>query len=124
MPASADQGAAMGIQTIDELLEGGFPLGAITEIVGLESSGRISFALSFLAQMTQAEKVCAWIDVSDTLDPESTAAAGVNLSRLLWVRCGVQTIAFYASGACRVAALRDARPRPVYNGGTLATSGR
>ena len=33
----------------------------------------------------------AWIDVSDALDPESAAAAGVELSHLLWVRCGVST---------------------------------
>ena len=39
--------------------------------------------------MTQANKVCAWIDVSDGLDPESAAANGVELSRLLWVRCGI-----------------------------------
>ena len=84
--------ASTGIQTVDQLLEGGLPLGAITEIVGPECSGRTSFALSVLAQMTQAEKVCAWIDVSDTLDPESAAAVGVDLSRLLWVRCGVQTM--------------------------------
>jgi len=58
--------APTGIQTIDELLEGGLPLGAITEVVGPECSGRTSLALSFLAQMTQAEKVCAWIDVSET----------------------------------------------------------
>jgi recombination protein RecA len=83
--------AATGIRTVDELLEGGLPLGAITEIVGPECSGRTCLALSFLAQMTQAEKVCAWIDVSDTLDPESAASVGVDLSRLLWVRCGVQT---------------------------------
>jgi hypothetical protein len=42
--------------------------------------------------MTQSEKVCAWIDVSDALDPESAAAAGVDLSRLLWVRCGAQAM--------------------------------
>jgi recombination protein RecA len=84
--------ATTGIQGIDELLEGGLPLGAITEIVGPECSGRTSFALSFLAQMTQSEKVCAWIDVSDALDPESAAAVGVDLSRFLWVRCGVQTL--------------------------------
>jgi RecA/RadA recombinase len=64
---------ATGILTVDDLLEGGLPLGAITEIVGPECSGRTSLALSFLAQITQAEKVCAWIDVSDTLDPESAA---------------------------------------------------
>jgi recombination protein RecA len=82
--------AATGIQTVDNLLEGGLPLGTITEIVGPECSGRTSLALSFLAQMTRAEKVCAWIDVSDALDPESAASVGVDLSRLLWVRCGVQ----------------------------------
>lgn len=82
--------AATGIQSVDELLAGGLPLGAITEVVGAECSGRTSFALSFLAGITQAEKVCAWIDVSDSLDPESVAAANVDMSRLLWVRCGVQ----------------------------------
>jgi len=74
------------------LLEGGLPLGAISEIVGPPCSGHTSFALSFLAGMTQATKVCAWIDVSDALDPESAAAAGVELSRLLWVRCGVTAV--------------------------------
>jgi recombination protein RecA len=81
--------AATGICVVDELLEGGLPLGAITEIVGSECSGRTSFALSFIAQMTQAAKVCAWIDVSNALSPESAAAIGMDLSRLLWVRCGV-----------------------------------
>jgi hypothetical protein len=72
-------------------LEGGLPLGAITEVVGPECCGRTSLALSFLAGITQSQKVCAWIDVSDALDPESAATVGVDLSRLLWVRCGVQT---------------------------------
>ena len=82
--------AASGIQAVDELLDGGLPLGAIAEIMGPECSGRTSLALSFIAGMTQTEKVCAWIDVSDGLDPESAVEAGVNLSRLLWVRCGAQ----------------------------------
>jgi recombination protein RecA len=78
-----------GIAALDILIGGGLPVGAITEMVGPECSGRSSTALSFLAGMTQAGSVVAWIDVSDTLDPESAAAAGVDLSRLLWVRCGV-----------------------------------
>jgi hypothetical protein len=73
---------------VDEVLEGGLPVGAITEMVGPECSGRTSLALSFLACVTRAANVCAWIDVSDVFDPESAAAAGVDLSRLLWVRCG------------------------------------
>ena len=81
--------ATTGVAEIDALLEGGLPLGAITEMVGPESSGRTSVALSFIAQMTLAGKVCAWVDVSNVLHPESAAASGVDLSRLLWVRCGV-----------------------------------
>jgi hypothetical protein len=82
--------ASSGISAVDELLQGGLPLGAITEIVGPECSGRASFALSFLSWMTQAGKVCAWVDVSNAWHPESAAAAGIDLSRLLWVRCGAQ----------------------------------
>jgi hypothetical protein len=89
LPRTPRSIVATDIQCVDELLDGGLPLGAITEVVGPECSGRTSFALSVLAGITQASKVCAWIDVSDGLDPESAAAAGVELSRLLWVRCGV-----------------------------------
>lgn len=81
--------ASVGIVEVDALLDGGLPLGAITEMVGPECSGRTSFALSFLSRMTQVGKVCAWVDVSDAFHPESAAAESVDLSRLLWIRCGV-----------------------------------
>ena len=77
-----------GILEIDALLHGGLPVGAISEIVGPDCSGRTSLALTFAANLTQSGKVCAWVDVSDTLHAESAAAIGVDLSRLLWVRCG------------------------------------
>ena len=80
--------APTGIQEIDLLLHGGLPVGAITEIAGPECSGRTSLALTFVAGLTQAGKVCAWVDVSDALHPESAAAIGVDLARLLWIRCG------------------------------------
>ena len=73
---------------LDALLDGGLPIGAISELVGPECSGRTSVALSFVAQRTRAGHVCAWVDVCDALDPECAAAAGVDLKRLLWVRCG------------------------------------
>ena len=84
--------APVGIRAVDELLKGGLPLGAITEVVGSECSGRTALTLSFLAQITQSAKVCAWIDVSNALHPESVAAAGIDLKRLLWVRCGAPAI--------------------------------
>jgi len=79
--------APTGIDEVDKLLDGGLPLGAISEITGPESSGRTNLALSFVAQRTMAEQVCAWVDAGDAFDPESAAACGVGLQRLLWVRC-------------------------------------
>ena len=43
--------------------------------------------LSALAGATQRQEVCALVDASDSFDPASAATAGVNLERLLWVRC-------------------------------------
>jgi hypothetical protein len=85
--------APTGVREVDELLEGGLPVGAITEIIGPESSGRTGVALSFVNQLTHAGKVCAWVDVSDALCPESAAAAGIDLAHLLWVRCGASKAA-------------------------------
>jgi recombination protein RecA len=93
---------SVGIEAVDAWMAGGLPLGAVTEIVGPECSGRTSFALSFLARLTRAGKVCAWVDVMDTLHPESAAAAGVDLSRLLWIRCGAAPEAAGRPSAGRV----------------------
>lgn len=79
--------AATGMGEVDRLLEGGFPVGAISEITGPACSGRTSLALTFVAARIAEERVCAWVDVNDALDPESAAANGVDLQRLLWVRC-------------------------------------
>jgi len=80
--------APVGILALDAALGGGLPLGAISELAGPECSGRTTLALAFVAGLTREGRVCAWVDVSDTLDPESAAASGVDLARLLWVRCG------------------------------------
>lgn len=84
--------APSGIEPLDQLIEGGLPLGALTEFVGEECSGRTSVTLSFLARVTAAGKVAAYVDASNTLNPSSAAAAGVDLTRLLWIRCGVHEI--------------------------------
>ena len=78
------------ISELDTLIQGGFPVGAVTELVGGECSGRTSVALSFLSRITTAGKVCAWIDASNSFNPASASSIGVDLKRLLWVRCGVK----------------------------------
>jgi len=86
-PRAVLETAATGIPAIDELLSGGLPVGAISEITGPECSGRTSLVLAFLARRTHDGHVCAWIDTGDAFDPESAAANGIHLRQLLWVRC-------------------------------------
>ena len=76
-----------GIPQLD-LLTGGLARGCLTEICGTASSGRTSVLLFALARATQRGEVCALVDASDAFDPASAAAAGMEMSRLLWVRCG------------------------------------
>lgn len=86
-PRTIREVASTGIDEADQLLDGGLPIGAISEITGPPSSGRTSLAFAFLAQRTAEDRVCAWVDASDVFDPQSAAASGVNLRQLLWVRC-------------------------------------
>jgi len=44
--------------------------------------------LSALAEVTRQGESCAYVDVSDALNPLSASALGVDLRRLLWVRTG------------------------------------
>jgi hypothetical protein len=76
-----------GIPAINTLT-GGLPRGCLTEICGPASSGRTTLLLAALAAATRRGEFCAVVDASDALDPHSANAAGVDLDRLLWVRCG------------------------------------
>ena len=82
--------APSGIPELDALT-GGLPRGCLTEICGPASSGRTSVLLAALAAATRRGEYCAVIDAADSLDPQSVVAAGVDLDRLLWVRCGEDT---------------------------------
>lgn len=83
----APEMVSSGISALDTLT-GGLPRGCLTEICGPASSGRTTVLLAALAAATRRGEFCAVVDASDALDPQSAAAAGVELDRLLWVRCG------------------------------------
>ena len=73
-----------------DLREVNVPRGALSEICGPASSGRTSALFALLAVLTQRQEVCALIDGSDSFHPASAEAAGVDLKRILWVRCKQQ----------------------------------
>jgi hypothetical protein len=74
------------IEGLDRLLGGGLPRGALVEMSGRASSGRFSVALSALAATTQTGEAAALVDPGDHFDPQGAAAAGAELSRVLWLR--------------------------------------
>ena len=86
-PRSAPELIATGIREIDEAIGGGIPRGGLTEICGPASSGRTSVLLSLLARTTARKEAVAVVDASDAFHPESAEIAGVELRRVLWVRC-------------------------------------
>jgi recombination protein RecA len=71
---------------IDDALRGGLPKGQLSEIAGPASSGRTTLLLSTFAAATRRGEIVALVDPFDRLDVASAVAAGVDLSRLLWVR--------------------------------------
>src|ERR1700693_174483 len=76
-----------GLAPLDALIDG-FPRGAISEILGPESSGRTTLIHSLLSAATSKLEICAYFDTDDAFDPVPAAAAGVALSQLVWIRCG------------------------------------
>lgn len=64
-----------------------FPRGRISEIVGARSSGRTRILHALLAASTGHGEFAALVDTKDAFDACSAAAAGVELSKLVWIRC-------------------------------------
>jgi len=75
-----------GLRQIDNLLQGGFAKGALTEIVSeRRGAGSALLASSLLRQAAQAGQIVAVVDGADSL--EVTQLEETVLFRLLWVRC-------------------------------------
>ena len=85
-PADEDRVAASGWPALDDPLGGGMRRGHLSEIVGERSAGCTTLWLAMAAAATARGEVVALIDTHDRFDPVSAEAAGVDLTRLLWVR--------------------------------------
>lgn len=112
-----------GVAEVDTLLEGGLPLGSLTEITGAVCSGRSSLAASILAEATRQGASCAYVDAADAFDPLSAAAIGINLASLLWIRAGQsQKTTTYENAEAQIDILRrvttGSPAQAVYCGGT------
>jgi recombination protein RecA len=74
-----EQDAALGI--------GGLPRGRITEITGPATSGKVTLAAKVLsAAHRDKDALVAWLDLSNSCDPDYLHRCGLDLDRLLIVR--------------------------------------
>jgi RecA/RadA recombinase len=113
----APEMVSSGVPAIDTLT-GGLPRGCLTEICGPASSGRTTILLAALAAATRRGEFCVIVDASDALDPQSAAAAGVDLERLLWVRCGDDTPRTNSSPQSHPSTALRACPEPAEGAGS------
>jgi len=84
--AAPDPGVPFDVQPLDTYLQGGLPAGQLSEVVGPASSGRTSVVWRWMAAATRRGDTVALVDTFDRFDPESAAACGIDLDRLLWIR--------------------------------------
>lgn len=72
---------------LDRALDGGLPLGYVTALTGMATSGKATLAAKAVAA-AQADPgaLAAWIDLPRSLDVEYLHRCGVDLERLLIVR--------------------------------------
>jgi recombination protein RecA len=96
LPERRAEFVSTGISEVDALA-GGLPRGALTEIFGSAGSGRTTLLFSALSARTSEAEACALVDGSDAFDPQSAEAAGIDLKRLLWVRCRTLEQSFRAA---------------------------
>lgn len=78
-----------GIPELDEVIKpkgqkkpGGFPVGRVTEIYGLEGVGKTSLTLQSIAGMQKAGLKVLFIDVENALNPQRAKEFGVDLTKL------------------------------------------
>jgi hypothetical protein len=77
----------LSLPLLEELFQNGLQRGSIAEVSGPRSSGKTSICLNVLAQATRRGEICALVDTYGNFHPHSAAEAGVELNRLIWIRC-------------------------------------
>ncbi len=78
--------ASTRIDALDRALLGGWPVGALTQIVGTEAGLGFSLIIPVLAEFTAAGRPVALIDPPYLPYAPALASRGVDLNHLLWVR--------------------------------------
>ena len=77
---------------LNEMLGGGWPRGALSEVSGPRSSGRTSVLYASLGAALKRGAAAALVDAESALDARRAEQAGIPLQQLLWVCAGQSQI--------------------------------
>lgn len=77
---------ATGIEPLDLVLGGGWPLGRMVELYGQPSSGKSLICLRTIAAAQRAGLECVYIDAEQTFDKKFATANGVDINKLILVQ--------------------------------------
>ena len=80
-----ETGSSMLDLAISNRKEGGFPVGRITEITGLEASGKSLLAAHALANCQKEGGLAVYIDTENAVSREFLEAIGLDLEKMLYV---------------------------------------
>lgn len=76
-----------GLKSLDDITGcGGVPRGRITEIFGVESSGKTSLCLALISEAQKVKLKTAYIDMELAMTKELATKIGVDMSKLIYAR--------------------------------------
>lgn len=89
-PTDVTEWISTGSSTLDLIISnrknGGIPVGRITEIMGLEASGKSLLAAHLLAETQKKGGVAVYIDTESAVSQEFLQAIGVDINKLVYVQ--------------------------------------
>ena len=92
---------------------GGFPMGRIVEITGLEGSGKSLLAAHALANTQKKGGIGVYIDTENAISTEFLSAIGVNLKELLYVPMDTIEDIFEATEGIIESVRKSSKDKPV-----------
>ena len=89
-PTSVKEWIQTGSRWLDSIIckghLGGIPVGKVTEIAGLESTGKSYMAAQIAANAQKQDKIVVYFDSESAIDPSFLERAGCDLGRLMYVQ--------------------------------------
>src|SRR6476659_6431791 len=82
-PSIVIQVLPLGYPSLDEAINGGFPLGGISLLIGNQSSGKTTAALLAIKNAQKLGLSTVLIDAEKSFDPKWATALGVDIKSLL-----------------------------------------